>query len=300
MLRAVSLLLGFGAGLLTACAAPLVFTAADAEVAYATAAGLVKDCTPRNAGTPGALRAAQWLCPRAGATATLERFRDAVNDETCDFANVVLELPGTDRTAPWIILLSHFDTAPNVPPGFQGANDGASTSGLLVALAGVLRRSTRLRHNVMLVWTDGEECRIAYGPRDGFHGSRRLLGTVQRRGLGVRAAICLDMLGDRDLAIGIPANGAPELRRLALVAARRAGLADKVSLRDSVAVKDDHACFHDAGYPALDLIDFSFGSAPGLNDYWHTPHDTLDKISAESLRTSGRLAVELLNLLDAR
>ena len=41
-----------------AWAGPLAFTASDAKVAYDTAAGLVKDCTPRDAGTPGALRAA--------------------------------------------------------------------------------------------------------------------------------------------------------------------------------------------------------------------------------------------------
>ena len=41
-----------------------------------------------------------------------------------------------------------------------------------------------------------------------------------------------------------------------------------------------------------------FGSAPGRNDYWHTPADTIDKVSAESLLASGRLVAELINLLD--
>ena len=44
-------------------------------------------------------------------------------------------------------------------------------------------------------------------------------------------------------------------------------------------------------------IDFEYGSAPGLNDYWHTPKDTVDKLSVESLQTTGRLAVALLNIL---
>ena len=63
-------------------------------------------------------------------------------------------------------------------------------------------------------------------------------------------------------------------------------------------VKDDHSAFLDLGYPAIDLIDFDFGSAPGRNDYWHTPADTMDKVSEESLLTAGRLAAELINLLD--
>ncbi len=278
----------------------LAFTAADAKLAYEMAAGLVKDCTPRHAGTPGAIRAATWLSIRAGAMAGLDRFRDNVYDEVCDFANVVLEIRGADPKAPWIVLISHFDTAPRVGGGFEGANDGASTSGLLIALGRVLRHAPRLRYNVLLAWTDAEECRIAYMERDGFQGSKRLVKYVREKGYDVKAAICVDMIGDRDLNIEIPWNSTPELRRLALEAAARAGVADKVSLKDSIVVKDDHVAFLDAGYPALNIIDFDFGSARGKNDYWHTPQDTMDKISEASLLAAGKLVCELLTLLNAR
>ena len=80
-------------------------------------------------------------------------------------------------------------------------------------------------------------------------------------------------------------------------AAKRAGLEGLVSLgRDTV--KDDFAVFLDAGCPAVNLIDFDFGSAPGRNDYWHTPQDTMDKISEESLLKAGMLVAELLNMLE--
>ena len=116
----------------------------------------------------------------------------------------------------------------------------------------------------------------------------------------VKAAICLDMLGDRDLNIIVPGNGERTLRQLARIAAERAGMSAKVALRDNLVVKDDHQAFLDAGCAAIDLIDFDFGSAPGRNDYWHTPADTIDKVSAESLLASGRLVAELINLLDGR
>ena len=45
--------------------------------------------------------------------------------------------------------------------------------------------------------------------------------------------------------------------------------------------------------PSLDLIDFQYGSAPGLNDYWHTPADTPDKLSAISLSRVARLALRI-------
>ena len=48
------------------------------------------------------------------------------------------------------------------------------------------------------------------------------------------------------------------------------------------------------------LIDFEFGSAPGRNDFWHTPADTMDKVSQDSLLVSGRLVASLLELLDAK
>lgn len=277
------------------------FTESDAKAALAAATGLVKACTPRNAGTIEGRLAANWIrteARRAGADAVVDVFTARVYSETAQFANVVAEFPAARPEAPWIVVMSHFDTAPNVGAGFEGANDGASTSGLLIALADALRRETGpRRYNVMLAWTDAEECRIAYGPHDGFQGSRHLLQTFKRKGRTVRAAICLDMLGDRDLNIELPANTTPFLAAYALMAARRAGIAHRVAVRDTIVVKDDHSAFYDAGLPAIDLIDFAYGSAPGRNDYWHTPKDTLDKISAGSLLASGRLVAELLNLL---
>lgn len=61
------------------------------------------------------------------------------------------------------------------------------------------------------------------------------------------------------------------------------------------AVLDDHVPFLDRGVPALDLIDFQYGSAPGLNDYWHTP----DKLSPDSLALSARLVLRIAASLPA-
>lgn len=279
----------------TATEARLAFSVADARVAYGAAADLVKDCTPRAAGTPEGRRAAEWICARVGAPARLDRFRALSRGEMRDFANVVAEFPGTDPAAPWIVLMSHFDTAPTVAGRFEGANDGASTSGLLVAFAGALRRTARLRYSVLLCWTDAEECRVVYGPDDGFRGSRRLLRTLRAQNRVVRAAICLDMLGDRDLHVTAPCNSDAVLKALASRAAASARC--PFSVDEEIVIHDDHSAFFDAGVPALDLIDFSFGSAPGLNNYWHTPQDTLDKISSASLHAAGRLVAELLNQL---
>ena len=279
---------------------PIEFSKADAHVALAAASNLVERCTPRDAGTLRGRLAAEWILDRVsrtGADATLDKFRAPTPDGERTFANVTVEFPGTKTNAAWIVVMSHFDTMPNIGEGFQGANDGASTSGLLIALASAIRRAGRPAENIALVWTDGEECRKSYGPNDGFQGSRRLADSYRARNRVVKAAICLDMLGDKNLNITLPANTTPILKDIALAAAKRIGAEKKIVYKDDIVVKDDHSAFLDLGYPSIDLIDFDFGSAPGLNDWWHTPNDTLDKISAESLLLSGRLTAEILNAL---
>jgi hypothetical protein len=62
-------------------------------------------------------------------------------------------------------------------------------------------------------------------------------------------------------------------------------------------ILDDHVPFMQAGIPAIDIIDFDYGSEPGKNDYWHTTNDTLDKLSAENLQVVGRVITRTLNKL---
>jgi Zn-dependent M28 family amino/carboxypeptidase len=215
------------------------------------------------------------------------------------FANVFVEFRGTKENAPWIVLISHFDTPPGIGEGFEGANDGASTTALLIALAGSIRRSRPFNDNIMLLWTDAEECMVSYSENDGFQGAKHALKGFRERGRAIKAAIGLDMLGDRDLHIKIPVNGTVKLQNAVFEASKRAGLEGLVSFgRD--AVKDDFSIFYDAGCPAVNLIDFQFGSAPGKNDYWHTVEDKMDKISEESLLKSGMLVAELLNMLEGK
>ena len=283
-------------------AAAIAFTPADAREAYDSAAGLVQNCTPRDAGTIRARLAAEWLLDRVsrlGIDASIEKFRAHTPDGDKPFQNVVVEFKGSKEDAPWVVLMSHYDTKPGIPPPFVGANDGASTSGLLVALAGAFRRAYRAKpfgDNVALVWTDGEECRYGYTDKDGFQGAKELVRSYAERRRRVKAAIGLDMLGDRDLVIQIPVNTTPQLRKAAHVAAKRAGMADLVVDGREI-VQDDFSQFLDAGCPAINLIDFDYGPN---NSWWHSTSDTLDQISESSLERSGRLVAELMNLLESR
>jgi len=80
----------------------------------------------------------------------------------------------------------------------------------------------------------------------------------------------------------------------ALAAAKELGVRDKFALFDG-AITDDHVPFALLGIRSIDIIDFEFGSEPGLNNYWHTPADTIDKLSALSLEAVGKVVIGMLN-----
>ena len=273
--------------------AALAFTPSDAALAHRSMSEFVSKCTPRDAGTGHGRSAAYWILDHASMTGADVR-RDAFTAKTPKgdrpFVNLYSEF-AANPTGSWVVVVSHYDTKPGVE--CPGANDGASTTGLLIALANVLCDWKTPRGNVMLAWTDGEECMHSYSPDDGLQGARRVVEYLRHKGRTVQAVICLDMIGDRDLAISVPANGSPALAKIALYAARRIGEPDLVKQIGEI-VKDDHVPFLEAGMKAIDLIDFSYGPE---NAWWHTPDDTCDKVSRESLLKSGRLVCEMLNVL---
>lgn len=275
-------------------AAGLVFSQADADLAYSTAKSLVDEYTPRDAGTIRGRLASNCILDAASAAGADVR-RDVFKAETPkgekSFINLYAEFSSGDRNARWVVLISHYDTKSGIR--CPGANDGASTSGLLVGLVNALSSWRTPKGNLLLVWTDGEECMHEYGEKDGLWGAKRAVEYVASKGMKVQAVVCLDMLGDKDLAIKIPANGSRTLAKIAVHAARRAGYPDLVSLWDEH-VKDDHLPFHEKGYKAIGMIDFEYGPD---NSYWHTEADTMDKISAESLLKSGKVVAEMLNIL---
>lgn len=251
---------------------------------------------PRVSGTDGARKAADYLVNRLGELGLdvrLEPFEESTPDGPVTFRNVVARLPGANPDT--IILMSHYDTKSGIPGTFVGANDSGSSTGLLLELARVLREK-RGGPAVEFLFTDGEECKVSYGPNDGLHGSRHHATRLKAGGGGrIRAVILLDMIGDRDLKVSIPRNVDPTLALAVFKAAEEEGVRHRFALGDG-AVLDDHVPFLEAGFPAVDLIDFAYGEN-GDNRYWHTAGDTMDKLSSESLEIVGRVVLRLLPAL---
>jgi glutaminyl-peptide cyclotransferase len=257
---------------------------------------------PRVAGTDGARLAALHIKTRLnglGVDAEIDEFVDATPFGSNRFRNVIGRFPGNSDK---ILLLAHYDTKGGVGERFVGANDSGSGVGVLLELARLMVADcsqnglSLSRPSVWMAFLDGEECSVGYGAEDGLHGSRHLARQLVEAGERerVKAVILLDMIGDRDLTVTIPRNGTPELTTLAFSSAEKEGARSSFSLFRGE-ILDDHQPFLDLGMPAVNLIDFEFGSGPRKNDYWHTEQDTLDKLSATSLATIGRVVARMIN-----
>ena len=278
-------------------ATPLTFNAKQATNALTMVGEFVKECTPRDAGTPEGAKAALWLQDRIikiGVDAKLDRFDDQTPRGSKTFVNVIGTIRG--KGDEWIVLLSHFDTKSGIDRKFQGANDSGSSTGLLLELAAIIKNSGERHYNYLFGFMDGEECALAYSDRDGFHGSKHFAKQLKKRGTKIKAVILMDMIGDRDFKITVPRNSSKELKLLALKAADAKGHRDKISMCNS-SILDDHQAFLDLKYPAINLIDFHFGTKPGDNDHWHTMEDSMDKLSAKSLLITGQIVMEMINML---
>lgn len=277
-------------------ATSFLFSQEDAALSYQTACKLVKECTPRDAGTIQGKTAAYRILDAVssvGVDARVDHFKAKTPKGMRDMYNVYATFIN-NPTSEWTVVISHFDTKSGID--CPGANDGASTTGLLVGIANALTRWVPPVGNIMLIWTDGEECMQYYSPDDGLHGSRRAVQEIKRRGYKVQAAICVDMLGDKDLGILIPRNSSMALANIAKYAAAQIGETSLVKSVDDV-VKDDHVPFMESGIKAINLIDFHYGTKTNLNDLWHTKNDTIENISKDSLLKSGRLVLEMLRVL---
>lgn len=214
-------------------------------------------------------------------------------------ANLLVEVPPVPGSpeGPAIILAGHYDTKRFDAFRFAGANDGGSSAAILVEFARVLAEQPPPLP-VWLVFFDGEEAVVEWTAEDSLYGSREMVRRLREddRLAEIGALILLDMVADADLRIDRELHSTGWLIDLIWTVAGDIGHGDHFGRRGAF-ISDDHVPFLEAGVPAVDLIDFSYG--PG-NRYWHSPFDTLDKLSADSLQVVGEVVLTALPRLAAR
>lgn len=212
--------------------------------------------------------------------------------------NIIAKFPGSRNGI--IVVASHYDTNwPLRRTAYVGANDGASSSGLLLEMSNQLRGKKRGGYSVWLLWDDAEESmKLPWDDAESLYGVRHLAQKWQEDGTlkKIQAFVLEDMIGDADLNIERVTDSTPWLEDLVYQAATRLGYQSHFFRRE-LSVEDDHQPFLERSVPAVDLIDFNYGYN---NVFWHTPQDTIDKLSPKSLAIVGTVTLETIRLLDQR
>ena len=215
-------------------------------------------------------------------------------------ANVLGWLPGRDANAPWVLVGAHVDHLGVDDRGqlYPGADDNASGVAAMLGVATALAASEPLRGGVLFVGFGGEEV--------GLVGSKWLAGHLPQPAERCAAVINLDMVGrspflgareyampkalagiENGAAVGVldGESGSP-LLAVAREACGEVGIRMyaaedfphlEASFREQAAGRSD-----DSSFTALHLPTLFFSTS--LQDDYHQPTDTIDKIDGATLR----------------
>ena len=244
-----------------------------------------------------------------GLNVTTDEFHPITPVGDRKMVNVTAELPGESTDV--IIISSHYDTKLATEFKFVGAVDGGSSTGELLEIARVMAASkTRPKLTYWFVFFDGEEalcfdwdeCKnpdptnpSAKLP-DNTYGSRRYVAQLTEKNelKRVRAMILFDMMGYKNLELGRDTMSKIWLIDEVWQTAKRLGHGSVFVDRREGVGGDDHEPFVRAGIDSLDIIQLS--NYP----YWHTKEDTLDKVSAKSLKIVGDVVLNSLPKIEER
>lgn len=258
----------------------------DGARAYEQVAKLVS-FGPRPPGSDAIRRTQDYIHSQlAGFGCTVDE--DSFNAQTpvgnVSMKNIIVKVPGEAQGI--ILLLTHYDTLRL--DNFVGAEDGGSSSGLMLEMARDLCGGKPQTNAAWIAFLDGEEAQLVqngvaqWTDADSVYGSRELAARMAVAGdlKRVRAVILADMTGQYNLRIERESSSTLGLTDLVWKTAARLGYGN-IFVQQPTTVEDDHGPFLKRGVPAVDIIDLD--GYP----YWHTPQDTLDKVSAASLAEVG-------------
>lgn len=240
---------------------------------------------PRPAGSEALEKSRIYIIEQlksTGWTITRSQFSAPTPRGTMTFVNLVARF-GNQKGPAQFLLCSHYDTKTFDTIRFVGANDGGSSTGLLIEMARVLAIDPALAVKIELVFFDGEEAFENFTATDGLYGSRHFASELRDSAKNFRGGILFDMIGDKSLQVTLSPDSPSRLAHNIFAAAEALGQREHFTYFDGD-ITDDHTPFNEIGIPVIDLIDFDFPP-------WHTAEDTLDKVSAASLEIVGRVAI---------
>src|SRR5437762_6675103 len=275
------------AGASRAAETPKVWEKFSGEKAFAQVQRLV-DFGPRPAGSKALEQSRDYIddqLRRSGWQVTRQAFSDDTPRGKMQLVNLIAQFPGHGKAAsPLFLLCSHYDTKIFDAIQFVGANDGGSSTGLLLEVARLIGQYPNLASKIELVFFDGEEAFERFSDTDGLYGSRYFARQLQNGGAKqFRGGLLFDMVGDRALGITLPADSPAEIARNLFSAAEALKLRNYFTYLGRELI-DDHVPLNAIGIATADIIDFEY-------HWWHRADDTIDKVSAERLRSVGSVAL---------
>jgi len=256
----------------------------------------ITEIGPHPAGSAEQMRVGLYIIEQLreiGLKAETHAFNSLTPIGPLEFINIWAVVPGNPESI--IIIASHYDSKLFNEFRFVGANDGASTSGLVLELARILNTDNPFDSELWFVFFDGEEAFGEWSEQNSLYGSREFVSMLRRQNKleNVRAMILLDLVGGKNLRIEQDLLSTKWLNELFWREARELDL-DQIFLpRGQTAAQDDHIPFIEAGIPAIDLIDLKY-------EHWHKPEDTPDKLSAENMEKVAAVVLAALPQIEKR
>jgi hypothetical protein len=269
----------------------------DGAKAYEHVAKLVS-FGPRPPASEGIRRSQDYIISELksfGCEVDQDDFHASTPKGDVQMKNIIAKAPGTGQGI--VLLLTHYDTLSSVE-NFVGAEDSASSTGLMIEMARQLC-GKKGPNSVWIAFLDGEEAFVNWNQdNDHTYGSRELAARMALSGdlKRVKAVILADMIGQYNLSIQRQSNSPKWLNDLVWKTAARLGYKD-IFVSQETQTQDDHDPFLERGVPALDIIDLNDYISAG---YWHTPQDTLDKVSPRSVAIVGHVILESVDELQKK
>jgi len=266
----------------------------DGQRAYALVAKQVA-FGPRPSGTPAIARLQDFLQSELksyGCTVETDSFTADTPIGRLPMKNILVTIPGEK---PGIILLgTHYDTA-LLKGNFVGADDGGSSTALMLELARHLCPQ-RGKYAVWIAFLDGEEAMRQWSDTDSRYGSREMAAKLAMSGdiKKIKAFLLADIVGGRTARFPRESSSTPALVDLFWSTAHRLGYSSLFP-DETFSAEDDHDSFLKRGVAVVDVIgDFT------NNGYWHTTQDDLGKISPKTLAIVGHVFLESLKQLQSQ
>jgi glutaminyl-peptide cyclotransferase len=261
----------------------------DGAKAYDYTAKLVA-FGPRPAGSDAIHQAQNYILAQLkgfGCEVDVDDFHASTPSGDIAMKNITAKVSGEGQGI--ILLLAHYDT--KKLDNFVGADDGGSSAALMLEMARNLCGGKKQQNAVWMAFLDGEEAVVDWNTNnDNTYGSREMAARLAISGdlKRVKAVLLADMIGPKSLKIQRDPNSTRWLVDLVWKTAARLGYKDEFVSTES-GVEDDHLPFVHRGVPAVDITDFPHYLEEG---YWHTPQDTMDKLSPRSFAIVGHVFVE--------